>query len=75
LFEEFGPDLFVSLIDAYLGDTPNRFGQMRAALDGGDRAALAREAHTLKSSSANVEAITLSIMVNRKECDARWRNS
>jgi RNA polymerase sigma factor for flagellar operon FliA len=35
---------------------------MRAALDGGDRAALAREAHTLKSSSGNVEALTLSIV-------------
>ena len=71
MFEEFGQDLFAGLIDAYLGDTPKRLGQMRAALDGGDRAAFACEAHTLKSSSANVEAMTPSILVKRKEFDAR----
>lgn len=41
---------------------------------GVDTAALAREAHISKSSSANVDAITLSIMVKRREFDARWRN-
>ncbi len=51
-----------------------RLGRMRAAFDGGDRAALAREAHTLNSSGGNVEVVTLSIVEGptKKETIARY---
>ena len=48
------------LIDTYLGDAPELFAQMRTALAAGDAEAFRRAAHSLKSNSATLGALTLS---------------
>ena len=70
--EEYGEDFLVDLIDVYLEDTPNRIAQMRGAVGGGETDTLIREAHTLKSSSANVGAMRLSELAKQMELD--WRS-
>ena len=70
--EEYGEDFLVDLIDVYLADTPNRIAQMRGAVGGGETDALIREAHTLKSSCANVGAMRLSALAKQMEFD--WRS-
>ena len=65
--EEYGEDFLVDLIDVYLEDTPKRIAQMRGAVSGGDTDTLSREAHTLKSSSANVGAMRLSALAKQME--------
>jgi len=65
--EEYGEDFLVDLIDVYLEDTPNRIAQMREATGGSDTDTLIREAHTLKSSSANVGAMRLSALAKQME--------
>jgi HPt (histidine-containing phosphotransfer) domain-containing protein len=69
--DEYGEDFLVELIDVYLQDTPNRVTQLRQALDGGDRDSFVREAHTLKSSSANVGAMGLSALAKEMESAGR----
>ena len=59
------------MIDVYLGDTPVRLAQLRQALEGGDTETVSREAHTLKSSSANVGAMTLSAVARQVELAGR----
>lgn len=68
---EYGEDFLVELIDVYLKDTPNRVVQLRRALDGGDNETFVREAHTLKSSSANVGAMGLSALAKEMESAGR----
>lgn len=65
--DDYGEDFLIELIDVYLDDTPARLTQLQRALDNGDAETLSREAHTLKSSSANVGAMTLSAMAQRIE--------
>ena len=57
---------FTAILKISATDSP-RLGQMRTALDGGDCAALAREAHTFRSSSTNAEAVTLTMKSTQKE--------
>jgi HPt (histidine-containing phosphotransfer) domain-containing protein len=68
---EYGEEFVVELIDVYLQDTPNRLAQMRQAFNGGDTETLIREAHTLKSSSANVGAMGLSALAREMESAGR----
>lgn len=68
---EYGADFLVELIDVYLEDTPYRLAQLHQALNGGDKEALTREAHTLKSSSANVGAMSFSAVAKEIETAAR----
>ena len=72
--DEYGADFLVELIDVYLEDTTSRLDQIRAALAGGDLETLTREAHTLKSSSANVGAMGLSAIAKEIETAARQGN-
>ena len=72
--EEYGEEFLVELIDVYLEDTPNRVAQLRAAVSAGDTATLIREAHTLKSSSANVGALRLSALAKQMEVAGRSGN-
>jgi HPt (histidine-containing phosphotransfer) domain-containing protein len=65
--DDYGEDFLIELIDVYLDDTPTRLAQMQRAVDNGDADTLSREAHTLKSSSANVGAMTLSAIAQRIE--------
>ena len=69
--EEYGADFLVELIDVYLEDTPNRLAQMRQAFAGGDNETLCREAHTVKSSSANVGAMSLAALAREIEAAAQ----
>jgi two-component system sensor histidine kinase/response regulator len=69
--DDYGTDFLVELIDVYLDDTPTRLAQLRQALDGGDAETMTREAHTLKSSSANVGAMTLSALAQQVELAGR----
>jgi HPt (histidine-containing phosphotransfer) domain-containing protein len=69
--DEYGEDFLVELIDVYLKDTPNRVVQLRQALDAGDNETFVREAHTLKSSSANVGAMGLSALAKEMEAAGR----
>jgi two-component system sensor histidine kinase/response regulator len=69
--DDYGEDFLVELIDVYLDDTPARLAQLRQALDGGDAETMIREAHTLKSSSANVGAMTLSALAQQVELAGR----
>ena len=59
------------LIDAFLGDAPDLVGQMRAAVERGSAEDLVRPAHTLKSSSASLGALTLSGHCKALEASAR----
>lgn len=69
--DDYDEDFLVELIDVYLDEAPARMGQLQLAVDGHDAETLAREAHTLKSSSANVGAITLSAMAQQVEIAGR----
>ena len=69
--DEYGEDFLFELIDVYLKDTPNRVTQLRQALDGGDHETFVREAHTLKSSSANLGAMGLSALAKTMELAGR----
>ncbi|EXI80614.1 MAG: Signal transduction histidine-protein kinase BarA [Candidatus Accumulibacter appositus] len=63
--------LLNKVITAYLLDTPARLTRLRAAADAGDAKTLNREAHTLKSSSANVGAERLAALCAELEALAR----
>lgn len=69
--DEYGADFLVELIDVYLADTPNRVVLLRHAIEGDDAETCVREAHTLKSSSANLGALELS--ASAKEMEAAGR--
>ncbi len=69
--EELGEDFLLELIDIYKQDTPQRLASLRHALAQGDVEALRREAHTLKSSSAQLGATAMSDMAKEMEALAR----
>lgn len=64
LIESTGGDVefVVELIDAYLADAPTHVAAMRRAADEDDATLMNRAAHTLKSSSASLGALTLSAL-------------
>ncbi|MBK7875093.1 MAG: Hpt domain-containing protein [Planctomycetes bacterium] len=65
------PGLFFELIDLFLQDAPQRMNEIRRGLEQGDIHLLERAAHTLKSSSANIGALSLSTLCRRMEEQAR----
>jgi HPt (histidine-containing phosphotransfer) domain-containing protein len=56
------PEFVGELIDAYLADAPAHLDAMRRAADEDDATLMNRAAHTLKSSSASLGALTLSAL-------------
>jgi signal transduction histidine kinase/DNA-binding response OmpR family regulator len=62
---------YQSLIRVYLEDSPKLISQILTALSNRDCAALVTPAHTLKSSSANLGALTLSSLAMAMEKCAR----
>ncbi len=54
-----GAALAQKVIQAFLFDTPSRLARMRVAADDGDAEALRKDAHSVKSTSANVGALRL----------------
>ena len=71
---EFGADFLVELIGDYLDDAAARLARMQQAVAASDAKALMLEAHTLKSSSANLGALGLSAIAKRLEEMARAGN-
>ena len=61
------------LIDVFLEDTPRLLASLENAVDGPDYAALREAAHSLKSSAANLGAMSLSAAARRIESGARER--
>jgi signal transduction histidine kinase/CheY-like chemotaxis protein/HPt (histidine-containing phosphotransfer) domain-containing protein len=64
-------DEFGDLVRVYLEDAPQRLRELEFAADGNDAAAQVAPAHTLKSSSANIGATTLSELARHIEQTAR----
>jgi len=62
------------LIDVFLDDTPRLLSALENAVDGPDYDGLRDAAHSLKSSSANLGAMSLSAAARRIEAGARERN-
>lgn len=65
------PGLLVELIDLYLADAPQRMCEIENALATCDWKLLERAAHTLKSASANIGALSLSALCRELEFKAR----
>ena len=61
------------LVDVFLEDTPRLLRALEAAAAGPDHDALREAAHSLKSSSANLGAMSLSAAAKRVELAARER--
>lgn len=64
-------DEFVSVLESYLSSAPGLMHAIRDAVKAGDMDALVKSAHPLKSSSANVGAMELSIMARELEFKGR----
>ena len=73
LLEVTGGDLefLDELVDTYLSDSDEQLAAMRSAAAIDDPETLLRPAHTLKSSSANVGALSLAEQCRSLEMDAR----
>lgn len=65
------PGLFLELIDMFLQDAPQRMDEIHRGLAERDMRLLERAAHTLKSASANVGAMSLSSVCRRMEESVR----
>lgn len=65
------PGLLLELIDLFLADAPRQLEEMSRGFATNDARLLERAAHTLKSSSANLGAMTLSSLCKRMEEIAR----
>ncbi|HEV7803499.1 MAG TPA: response regulator [Burkholderiales bacterium] len=65
------PDLLGRIVALYLAEAPQLAHAMRSAIGNGDIAALLRDAHKLKSSSANLGALRLAEMCKAVEAEAR----
>ena len=64
-------DVVTELIEIFLDDTPHQLEAMRAALAAGDPEHLRMAAHTLKSSSATLGALSLSALCAELEAMGR----
>jgi HPt (histidine-containing phosphotransfer) domain-containing protein len=68
------PGLFSELVGMFLSDTPERLRALTEALDHNDPGALERAAHALKSSSANLGALGLSVLFRDIEAAGRAKD-
>jgi HPt (histidine-containing phosphotransfer) domain-containing protein len=65
------PDLLIELVAIYVQTVPGRLRQMRVLLQEKNLPALAKEAHTLKSSSANLGAHRVASLCEEVEALAK----
>jgi HPt (histidine-containing phosphotransfer) domain-containing protein len=65
------PDFLKQILTLFQDAAPARVHAIQTALGQGDHATIAREAHTLKSSSANIGALELSSICQNLEKAAR----
>ena len=63
--------LLAELVDIFLSDTPPRLQALRLAFEAGQPQALSREAHALKSSSAQLGARALADICKQLELKGR----
>ena len=68
---EYGEDFVVELAGDFLSDAAARMARLRQALARGDADSLMVEAHTLKSSSANMGALAFADLAKRFEAAGR----
>lgn len=68
------PALFRDLVDIFLKETPALIARVEDALSRGDAQALERAAHSLKSSCANLGALTLSAQFKEIELAGRSKD-
>jgi two-component system, sensor histidine kinase and response regulator len=68
---DYGEEFLVELIDVFLDEVPSQLAALRRAADRQDASGVSREAHSLKSSSANMGAETLAAMAAGLEIAAR----
>ncbi|MFQ5857786.1 MAG: Hpt domain-containing protein, partial [Anaerolineae bacterium] len=68
---EDAPALVAELIDVFLEDTPRLVAALREGVVAGDVGAVERAAHTMKSSSASLGAMTLSTLCKELEAIGR----
>jgi len=61
------PDLLTRVVQAYLSETPRSLEDLQEALGQGDLRALQRTTHNLKSSSANLGAVSVANLVRKLE--------
>lgn len=71
LADDFGADFLVELVGDYLDESAVRMTRLRQALAGGDATTVTYEAHTLKSSSANIGAQSFAELAKRFEALSR----
>ena len=55
-----GSEVIADIFETFLDDTPLRFAQVRAGMECGEAGTVRREAHSIKGSSAQIGAATLS---------------
>ena len=67
LQREGAPDLLTRVIQAYLSGTPKFLENLKQALNQGDIQAVQRVTHSLKSSSANLGAVSVANLVKKLE--------
>lgn len=67
LKEMMGEDFITELVDTYLDDSPQQISSLRESLTRGDAETFRRSAHSLKSNSASIGALTLSGMARELE--------
>ena len=65
------PVFLAELIDTYLDDGATQVAALREAVASGESASLTRPAHTLKSSSASIGALSLAELCRSLEADSR----
>ena len=65
------PSLFAELLDAFVADAEQYAGELEAAIESGDPAALVRPAHSLKSNAMTVGATRLAELCRALEADAK----
>ena len=65
-----GPGAIEELVEAFKRDAPNRLVRMKAALAAGEWQSLSRLAHDLKSNSATLGVLPLSLLAEKIELTA-----
>ncbi len=62
-----GDDFVDELVETYLEDSPGLLADLRRALDDGDAAAFRRTAHSLKSTSSSMGALSFATLARELE--------
>jgi PAS domain S-box-containing protein len=68
------PDLLARVLKLYVGDSPKEMAKIAQAMTAGDATVIERAAHTLKSTSANVGAATMSKLCAEMQAAGRSGN-